>query len=482
MTKLYIFFVLAFLVLLVSGCGQLDFGWGPLLYDVQVTPDFMTPNADGDQDVTQLTYHLRRSAAVSIYFENEAGERFYFRRDERRARGDYRVLWGGVMDETQVVETAYGPQQILSQVLPDGAYRWTVAATDDAGRSVTVSGAITLQNGDSTLPELHNFAVVPELFKPNQDGLRDDWVSISYFLTKDVETLVVYLVDPAQPAVKYYIAPKPGLSDKNAQGYKEYRYEGDVDNNAEPPPNGIYQIVGEARDKAGNAVRVVRSLTIAEGGKPRAEIDQGEIEWYRLSGGVREEETGRFLSLVLGDKLCFRAYIHNYGVSPIRTAGPWPEQEYKFSENRNTIAARHAEATRTETNSQGDRSWYQQTGVWRFGINFELAGMDFPFRWAIGRQQDLERRVIDGQEQWYLLPEGRSKVSGCIVMDEAPPLDTNIWWGGLIHEYVAVVNNDVDRITVQVETSGAPATAAVDATAELTSTQSTDADPSEQSP
>jgi hypothetical protein len=27
---------------------------------------------------------------------------------------------------------------------------------------------------------------------------------------------------------------------------------------------------------------------------------------------------------------------------------------------------------------------------------------------------------------------------------------TNFWWGGLIHEFVEVVNNDIDRISVPV--------------------------------
>ena len=58
--------------------------------------------------------------------------------------------------------------------------------------------------------------------------------------------------------------------------------------------------------------------------------------------------------------------------------------------------------------------------------------------------------MIDGQEQWYLLPGKSGEVSGCILMDEEPPVGTNFWWAGLIHEYVGVPNNYVDRITVNV--------------------------------
>lgn len=444
---------LALLMFLLAGCGELNLAWGPLLHNVRVSPDLITPNADGVDDVTRITYSLRRSADVTISFADEIGNIFYFRQDRRRSRGDYTVLWGGTAEESTVVETDYGPEEILSRVLPDGVYTWTVAATEENGKQAAVTGTITLQDGDNELPELKNFAVVPDTFRPNQDGLADDSVSISYYLTKDVNSHVVYLVDPNEPDLKYYITQEPGVNAPDEAGYKEYRYEAGVDKNAEPPPDGTYAIVGEARDAAGNAVRVTRQLTIIEGGQPFADIDQGEIDWYVLADGsdTPQRPIGRALSLSLGDRLCFRAVVYNYGATPIRTAGPWPDQLYQFTENRNTVATRHKNETISADNPTGDKSWFRQTGVWRFGINFESTGIDFPFRWAIGRQQDLERRVIDGYEQWYLLPGKRGQVSGCIAMNQAPPLDTNIWWGGLIHEDVATINQDVDRITVVVE-------------------------------
>jgi len=422
------------MLLILAACGRLDIPIGSLLYDVQVTPDNISPNADGESDVTEIQYSLRRAADVSIYFEDEAGERYYFRKDRRRSPGNYSVFWGGTLEQTEeemdAEQTEYGVNQIVSRVLPDGEYTWHIAAVSESGDSQEASGVITLQDGDVEVPELHNFAVIPDTFRPNQDGLPDDWVSISYYLTKDVESVNVYLSDPAQPGVKLPIAEEPGVAKTTDKGFHEYRYEGGVDLNAEPPDDGTYQIVGEARDRAGNAVRVVRELTIEEGGKPRADIAQGEVDW--------EGEVNRVVSVPLGQNLCFKAIVTNEGTVPIRTAGPWPGQEYKFSENYNTLAAR------------GHKDWYLQAGVWRFGINFESTGIDFPFRWAVGRPEDLELRVIDGQEQYYLMPGKSGEVSGCILMDEEPPLSTNYWWAGLIHENVEVANNYVDRITVNV--------------------------------
>src|SRR5690606_32671458 len=105
--------------------------------------------------------------------------------------------------------------------------------------------------------------------------------------------------------IRFYIAEAPGLVKPTEMGFHEYRYEADVDRNAEPPPDGDYLLIGEARDAEGNAVRVERPLTIIEGGKPRAEVAQGEIVW--------ENEMARSVSLMLGEKLCFETHVTNVG-------------------------------------------------------------------------------------------------------------------------------------------------------------------------
>ncbi len=426
------------LVILLFGIGGCVFS--PLLSDVTVAPNAISPNADGTDDVTLINYRVGRPAQVSIYLIDQAGNRHYFREAERRSPGKYNVYWGGVINDPQMQPVAGGQMLVESRVLPDGAYTGVVEATDDAGRTDKAEGQITLTGADTALPEIHNFTVVPQVFRPNQDGLRDDRVSISYYLTKDAERSQVYLEPahtlPGQPKLKYPIAEKVSVSTAKPgkAGYHGYDYDGGVDLNAEAPPNGDYVIYGEAEDKIGNRVVVSSTLTIQEGGKPRAEVTGGDIDW--------EGEMSRVVGVPLGQTLCFTATVENIGPVPLRTAGPWPGQKYKFSENYNTLAAR-----------EGDQSWYQQAGVWRFGVNFDTTGVDFPFRWAVGRKEDLEERIIDGKPQYYLLPGKRGLVSGCIEFDQVPPVGTNFWWGGLIQEFVQVANNDIDRISVPV---GAP--------------------------
>jgi hypothetical protein len=417
---------------LLSSCAT----FRPLLSNVAVAPAVISPNADGVDDVTHLQYRIGRSADVSIYFTGSDAQRHYFRNTLRRSAGAYDVYWGGAITDPQIRIMPGGGQALVeSQVLPAGDYQWTVEAVDAAtGESARQEGRIRLEQTDNTLPELHNFTVVPQVFSPNQDGLKGNKVAVSYYLTKKVERITLYLinaVDAQKKDVKYYISPQESDAtvEPTEKGYHGYRYDGGVDLNAEPPPDGLYTIFAEAEDKVGNRVVVTSSLTIKEGGKPRAEVTGGEIDW--------KGDVNRSVSLSLGQSLCFTATVANIGPVPIRTAGPWPGQKYRFGENNNTLAAQ-----------QKEDSFGPQAGVWRFGVNFDTTGTDFPYRWAVGRPQDLEKRTIDGTDQYYLLPGHRGQVSGCIQFDQAPPIGTQYWWGGLIQESVQVANNDVDRINV----------------------------------
>ena len=426
---------LSAVLLFAGGCAY----FRPLLSGVQVTPSTISPNADNVDDVTHIYYSVGRPANVSIYVIDPGGNRHYFRKDQRRSPGKYDVYWGGVITDPQVRPVAGGQELVTSQVLPDGTYTWVIEATDDAGRTQKQQGQITLKDGDTSLPDLLNFTVTPKEFTPNQDGINDR-VSIAYTLAKKAEQIQVFLEqpgrDPSQAGLRYPIAEDPTAtaSEPGDAGYHAYSYDGGVDLTAEPPPDGAYVIKADAEDRVGNHVVVSSTLTIKEGGKPRADVAGGQINW--------QGEQSRQVAVPLGQTLCFTTTIMNIGPVPIRTAGPWPGQLYRFSENSNTLAQK-----------ENEPSWYQQQGAWRFGINFDTTAVDFPFRWAIGRPQDLEERVIDGQKQYYLMPGHRGQVSGCVLFDKVPPVGTQFWWGGLLHEGVEVANDQVDRIQVVV---GAP--------------------------
>jgi hypothetical protein len=418
--------------LVLTGCHL-----RPLLYDVSVSPDQISPNADGTQDATNIAYKLSRNAEVSIYFENAAGERFYFREARPRSAGDYQVQWGGTVNQPYALEDEQAAQLVKSWVLPDGSYTWVVEATDEGGQTQRVEGQIELSNGDTQVPELLQFTVALPSFTPNQDGL-DDRTGVGYFLNKDVDSVQVYLYDPDEPGERYPIEEQERATEPGQAGYHYYDYDGGVDRGADPPPDGTYVVEAEARDLAGHHVVVSSTVTIMQGGKPRAEVVNGEIRW---GGAVRSLE-GTEIYMPLGATLVFTTYIENYGRVPIRTAGPPSGTHYRSDQNYNTLAV-----------EEDQESWHQQAGVWRFGINFDISETDFPYRWAVGQADELRREVIDGREQWFLDPGQRGTVTGSIELVGPFPRNDIFAWGGLIHEYVGInaENNYVDRVLIHID-------------------------------
>ena len=423
--------VLVGLVLLLSSCS-----FWPMLSRVEVAPAIISPNADGVDDVTLIRYRIGRAANLSIYFLDGAGQRYYFRDHQRRSPGRYEVYWGGAVNDPQVRQVGGGQRRVESRVLPDGIYTWVVEAVDDRGHQQRAAGQVTLQHADTALPEVREFKVTPEQFRPNEDGL-DDQVTISYYLAKDVPNLRLYLIDSQRPRLKYPVILRNSNSEPGASGWHQALYDGGVhDQNgrylaAEPPPDGTYALYLEAEDRVGNRVVVSSTLTISEGGRPLAEIAGGSIDWQGEMNGK--------VGVPVGRRLCLTAVVINIGAVPLRTSGPWPGQAYRLTQSYRDLAATYAEP-----------SWAEQRGVWRFGINYDTTGVDFSFRWAIGRPEDLEQRVIDGQSQYYLMPGRRGMVYGCIQFDVAPPVGTDRWWGGLIHESVQIAANNVDTVSVLV--------------------------------
>jgi hypothetical protein len=380
----------------LTGCAA-----GPLLTDVSFNPQTITPNADGLEDVTRIRYHLNDSADLSIYFLDQESRRYYFRDQRRRSAGDYQVDFGGVVD---------------GAMLRDGSYTWVVEATADHGETASQSGQLLIANADTEKPELQGFSVYPQVFTPNQDGINDR-VDINYYLTKEAE-VSVYLIAP-DGETRYSIAEVERDIEPGEPGFHTYDYEGGVDLGAEPPPDGVYTIYAEAVDKVGNRTVVTDTLTISEGGVPRADIVSAHVDFYN-------PQTGDTV-VPLGQTLAFTLTVENFGSVPIRTIGPSSGEHYRSDEN---------------FNSKGN---YQSSGVWRVGIDYEgNPSYAYPYRWAIGNLGELEQRVANNNTEYFLMPGQRAVVIGSIeIVDVPADKDTVNFWAGLIHEDVRIeVFND----------------------------------------
>jgi len=394
-------FYLLGLLWLLTACNS----FSPLLNQVTVSPQTITPNADGLADVTRISYQLTRSADLSIYLKDAAGQTHFFRDSRRRSAGQYGVDFSGVID---------------GAMLPNGVYTWVVEAKADEGDLTQQQGTLTIEQADTSRPEMQNFSVYPPIFTPNQDGI-DDRVTMNYYLTKQAE-VAVYLIAP-DGKTRYPIAERESVVKPGEPGFHTYDYEGGVDRGADPPPDGLYTVHAEAVDRVGNRNILTKTIEIKEGGVPRADIVQADVTFYNPQTNTP--------IVPVGQTLAFTLTVENFGTVPIRTIGPSSGEGYQSEENFNT------------------KGFTESAGGWRIGIDYEgNPAYPYPYRWAIGNLSQLDKRVINGQTFYYLLPGQRAQVIGSIKLNEAPPgrRDRVTFWAGLIHEQVSIdaFNDHVD--------------------------------------
>ena len=402
-------FLLMATVTILSGCGS-----GELLSEASMSPATISPNADGAADATLIHYELSRNATISIQFVSADNRVYTFRRDQPRSAGQYDVLFGGVID---------------GQLLPDGTYTWTIEATDQAAQlRQPIQGELTINGGEAEPPQITQMSVFPREFTPNRDGISDR-ATINVALNKPATLFLTLqnvlcngavtppLDQPNLDCAPYPLAEKEGAGRKPGEaGLHEFDYDAGVDLGAEPPPDGTYVITARAEDKVGQVVVATDTLTIADGGVPRAEIVDGAVDFSKSS-------------ILVGDTLYFTLTVENYGAVPIRTSGPQPGYVY----------------TSTDLTFNWPR-FAEESGVWRVAIGSEVMKTNYPFRWAVGGSADLIVKEIDGQKYYYLPPNTRAVITGGVTITEIPQRNPVNFFAALIHEDVeiAAINQRVD--------------------------------------
>lgn len=409
-------------VILAAGAGALIWrvyrGDSTLLRNVAISTNQMTPNADGDTDLIRIEYEISRNATVSIWFENDAGEQFWFRRDRPRGSGEYQVLFSGVVEGYRLPDEMI-QGEIVARLLQNGTYNLVIEAIDENGLVEEHRSPLTVAEADTALPEMRAFQISPQVFTPNRDGISDR-VEIQYDLQKQANVRVV-LVLPNGGEIPIF--EKERNVPAGMPGRHYYDYEGGVDNGETPPDNGTYEIIAFAEDDEGQKVTVRDTLSIELGGVPRADI------FAPASGDTFEVSA---TAVQLCETLFFTMTVENYGDTPIRTTGPEPGTVYNSNENYNSIG------------------WHTESGAWRIAIGFENELSNYQYRWAVGRDEDLVE--IDGFK--YLMPGERALVTGGIkVTGPFGERNPQPIWAGLIHEDVEVsqFNNRVDPKSILVD-------------------------------
>jgi len=394
---------------------------GPPLATASFSTSTLSPNADGDNDLTRLRYTLRRPATLSIFFLDAQARRYDFRALKARDAGEHQVDFSGIVAPFRLPEDTFAGE-LLARVLPNGEYQWVVEARDAQGTANQITGSLIITNADTILPELLNFTASPAIFSPNQDGVNDR-ETINVYLTKNIASdgLRLFLID--EQGARLPISERDALIKPGERGLHTYDYDGGIDQGANPPSDGNYTVVAEVEDRLGQRLRLTTALTIKDSGLPRADILKGEVQFSATT-------------LVLGDTLYFTLTIENYGTAPLRTSGPPAGTVYaSMSANGNQLG------------------FYEESGAWRVGIDCDTCVRDYPWRWALGTPETLHASQEDGRTYYYLAPGERATITGGIVLDEIiESRNPQYFWAGLIHEDVEIstINNRVDPQQVEI--------------------------------
>ncbi len=428
----------------------------PLIVTAAFDAEQITPNADGQDDLTTFRYELARAATVTLSFADAAGNVFVFRDAQPRVAEEYSVLFSGIVDGFLLPGETF-QSTLEKRMLPGGVYTWTLKAVADDGEEMSASGELTIADADATVPELSGFTLSPLTFSPNQDGI-DDRVTIYTYLEKEA-TLTMFLLN--EQGGREYITAVSGELDYGKAGLHEFDYDGGIDAGEEPPPDGEYTVVVLAEDAVGQRTRREARLTIENGGYPYAAIypqPTGTTVFYDTlpyDEAYRTEldSPGQLIAIpegiessisssevvIQGDMLIFRLTVSNDGSVGLRTSGPPPGTVYDQDQRASGIG------------------WYDQSGAWRIGLECDTVKSSYPWRWAIGSASDLEAVEYGGETYYYLPPGAHATVWGGVRLTEIlPQRNPQPCWVGLIHEDVAVVQSNVDRRWVEIQVGPEP--------------------------
>lgn len=412
----------------------------PLITAAEFALDTISPNADGTDDITTFSYSLSRNAHVSLVFEATDGTIYAFRQDEARIPDDYQVDFSGVVDG-YILPGEEIAGEVVRRLIPNGEYTWRLTAVDaTSDETEERTGTFIVQDADTPLPEISVFSVSPDVFTPNQDGISDR-TEINVYLEKGADLQVYLLGDEGQ---KIFVAPRQEGRKPGEPGRHLFDYEGGVDLGADPPPDGVYTVYAHAQDDEGQIIETTAQLTIEQGGKPLAEIAPQavgvdvvfDVQPYDERFLTTAEQAGDLiappddpadlsltsLTIPVGDLLVFKLTVDNYGSVPLRTSGPPPGTVYQQGQRAATLDA------------------FDESGAWRVAIDCTTAETDYPWRWAVGSDDDLYEEVdpVSGKTFKYLPAGARAVVWGAIRLTEIEARNPQNCWAGLIHEDVEV--------------------------------------------
>lgn len=387
--------------LVMVACGQ-----RALISDVRASAGQISPNGDGVDDTLTINYTIGAPALVSVYLQNQAGERYDLRKDvERVASSDpYTLRFDGTVPGTT--------PEIVQQVLADGTYQWIVEATPLAGGAAQRGGAGTLDVRDaaSQLPSIEDLSVT-ELFSPNEDADND----VAYFSYRLPYTATVSINLTDQHGAQI-----PFISDLEEGPFAQSHIWNGKQSDGSLVGSGIYTYTITARDAIGNVVQRSGPISVENPGRSEARITFVQIAPVEVA---------------LDNVITLTIRVKNTGNVPIKTQGPASGYRYTTEQTFATIE---------------DGQWTEKGGgPWRIGLDWG-GGRAYPFRWAMS-PRPADQWAEPGQFD-YLMPGEEVDVTGSVQIKQRE--DTMPFFAGLVHEGVGYPENNKGRTIICVGIPG----------------------------
>jgi hypothetical protein len=387
------------LVVSLSGCSI-----QPLLDRVIVSQEVLRPSGNGES--LAISYRLGRDANVSVYLQDEAGQRYALRENQPRVADNdaYSVTFDGT------VPTNEG--QLRRKLLPNGAYTYIVEAREASGESVSFTGQFRIEYDQVTLPSIDNLVVSPSVISPNGDAI-DDVANITYRLpvTATVDITITtpegevypFVSRTEQPPAEYLHTWNGKRSDGVALG------------------NGVYTYTITAEDMYGNVAVQSGQIELVDVGQPEATIIEARIAPERV---------------MLGETITVTIRIRNTGSVPIRTYGPESGFGYTTDEVFSSV----------EDGAYAAKSG----GFWRVGVDWDAnsggGAKRYPYRWALSSKPASEWDVPGVED--ILEPGEEVVVTGTITILQ--PENKMGFYVGLIQDGVGFRQDRTARTIVEV--------------------------------
>jgi hypothetical protein len=379
----------------IAGCAR-----GATISQFTSSGQTARPGGRGLARPVQVSYALSRAAAVSASLRAPDGREWPLRGQTPRTPGEeYQLSFDGT------VPIGEGADR---QVLPDGQYELRLTAVEPDGARDERTTTIAVEGSEGQTLDLTGPTLSHALITPDGDGV-DDEVRIRFELSHAATVEVAAEDDRGNRAPILAPSARPaGPGEVLWDGSQGGRVFG-----GRRLPDGNYQVSVTARDDAGNVLRRLAPLRIANGGIERVEIAEATITPERLR---------------LGERLTVRVRVVNSGETTIRTMGPPPTTAYRTSESYSTIAAADG------------KPYAIVSGAWRLGLGWKDADQELPLRWGL---------LADPGGQ---LPPGASAVvEATVTVDRLPPTigERARFWVGVIREGVGMTSGRVgDRVVV----------------------------------